>query len=111
MTPQASAAPVQRNENTMPMSARNDADQAPAPERHQQQIAGHHRRQHQRQMHDAVEQRLAPEILAREQPGDGEPNGSATKVATSAMRSDSSTAVHSSGVRLNTADYGPAFTR
>ena len=30
------------------------------------------------------------------------PNGSDTKVATSAMRSDSSTAVHSSGVRLNT---------
>jgi hypothetical protein len=29
------------------------------------------------------------------------PNGSATAVATSAIRSDSSTAVHSSGVRLN----------
>ena len=29
------------------------------------------------------------------------PNGSDTSVATTAMRSDSSTAVHSSGVRLN----------
>ena len=29
ITPQASAAPVQRNENTMPMSARKRADQRP----------------------------------------------------------------------------------
>ena len=71
ITPQASAAPVQRNENTMPkVSARNaPIDAAPA-ERDQQQIAGDDRRQHQRQMHDAVEQRLAPEILARQQPRD-----------------------------------------
>ena len=71
ITPQASAAPVQRNENTMPnVSARNAPIGAAAAERDQQQIAGHHRRQHQRQMHDAVEQRLAPEVLARQQPGD-----------------------------------------
>src|SRR5262245_49567726 len=37
------------------------------------------------------------------------PNGSATAVATSAMRSDSSTAVHSSGVRLNIRGTAPAM--
>ena len=71
MMPQASAAPVQRNENTMPKcSVEKRADRAAPAERDQQQIAGHHRRQHQRQVHHAVEQRLAPEILARQQPGD-----------------------------------------
>ena len=51
------------------------ADRSLAAEGQQQQIAGHHRRQHERQMHDTVEQRLAPEILARQQPGHGDPEG------------------------------------
>ena len=51
------------------------ADGSFAAERQQQQIAGHHRRQHERQMHDTVEQRLAPEILARQQPGHGDAEG------------------------------------
>ena len=42
------------------------ADRSAPAERDQQQIAGHDRRQHQRQVNDAVEQRLAPEILARQ---------------------------------------------
>ena len=70
ITPQASAAPVQRNENTMPNVGEERADDAAPAERDQQQVAGDDRRQHQRQMHEAVEQRLAPEILARQQPRD-----------------------------------------
>ena len=71
ITPQASAAPVQRNENTMPnVSARNAPITPRRPNADQQQVAGHDRRQHQRQMHDAVEQRLAPEVLARQHPRD-----------------------------------------
>src|SRR5205814_1775670 len=75
--------------------------QAAAAEGDQQQIAGHHRRQHQRQMHNTVEQRLAQNSLRASSQAMASPNGSATSVATKAMRSDSSTAVHSSGVRLN----------
>ena len=52
-------------------------------------------------MHDAVEQRLAPESLRASSHAIAMPNGSDTTVATSAIRSDSSTAVHSSGVRSN----------
>ena len=47
-------------------------DRRLAAERDQQQIAGDHRRQHQRQMHERVEQRFAPERLARQQRGDGD---------------------------------------
>src|SRR5947207_11857854 len=38
------------------------------------------------------------------------PNGSATTVATTAMRSESSTAVHSSGVRENTSPHGSGWS-
>src|SRR6516162_2025269 len=51
MTPQASAAPAERNE---------------------QQIAGDHRRQHQRQIDDPVEQGLSPKVLARKQPAESD---------------------------------------
>ena len=43
----------------------------------EQQIAGDDRRHHQRQMHDAVEQRLAPEVAPRQQHGDGQAEGQA----------------------------------
>ncbi len=69
MMPQASAAPVQRNANTMPRwSASHAADQAAAAESQQQQIAGDDRRQHQRQMNQRIEDRLAPEVTPRQQP-------------------------------------------
>ena len=99
------AGPAER-EHDAEMSASNAPIGAAAAERDQQQIAGDHRRQHQRQMHDAVEQRLAPEILARQQPArSAMPNGSATTVATIAIRSDRTIAVHSSGVRENISRY------
>jgi hypothetical protein len=44
------------------------ADHAAAAERQQQQVAGDDRRQHQRQMHQGIENRLAPEIMSRQQP-------------------------------------------
>ncbi len=51
MMPQASAAPVQRNAKTMPKySVEEGADRAAPAEGEEQQIAGHHRRQDQRQM-------------------------------------------------------------
>ena len=63
--------PAER-EHDAEMVGEKGADGALSPERDQQQIAGHHRRQHQRQMHDAVEQRLAPEVLPRQEPCDGD---------------------------------------
>src|SRR6185312_7035813 len=47
-------------------------DRTPSPEQHEQPISHHHRRQHQRQMDDPIEQNLAGELAARQQPGDGE---------------------------------------
>ena len=69
ITPQASAAPVQRNANTMPRwSASHAPTSAAAAEGQQQQIAGDDRRQHQRQMDERIENRLAPKIISRQQP-------------------------------------------
>ena len=61
------AGPAER-EHDAEMIVEKRADRPLAAERDQQQIAGDDRRQHQRQMHEPVEQRLAPEILARQQP-------------------------------------------
>ena len=55
-------------------------------------------------MHEAVEQRLAPERLRASSHAIAMPNGSATSVAQKAIRSDSRIAVHSSGVSSNTLD-------
>ena len=50
----------------------------PAPaERDQQQVAGDDRRQDQRQVDQRVQEALAPELPARQQPGDGDAEGQA----------------------------------
>ena len=70
------------------------------PNGEQQQIAGDDRRQDQRQMHEAVEQRLAPELAARQHHARSTmPSGRLTTIATVATLMDSRTAVHSSGLR------------
>ena len=110
MTPQEIAAPVQRNENTMPKwSARKAPTGALRPERDEQQIAGHHRRQHQRQVDKRIEQRLAPEILARQQQRDGDAERQRHQPSPRcAMRSDSAIAVQSWAVRSSTLATTPA---
>ena len=65
------AGPAERKHDAE-MIRKKCADRPAPAERDQQQIAGDDRRQHQRQMHDAVEQRLAPEIPSRQQPGNGD---------------------------------------
>ena len=71
ITAAASAAPVQRNEKTMPrLSAEKAAHQSLAPERDEQEIAGHDGRQDQRQMDDAVENGFPEETSTRQQPCD-----------------------------------------
>ena len=57
---QRRAGPAER-EHDAEMIGEEHADRPAAAERDQQQIAGHDRRQHQRQMHQAVQQGLAPE--------------------------------------------------
>src|ERR1700730_4568825 len=49
------------------------ADGPAPPERDEEEITGDHRRQHERQVDEPVEQRLAVEMLARKQPCDGKP--------------------------------------
>ena len=72
ITAAASAAPVQRKENVNPQQASKSAPEDSLPsEADQQQPAGDHRRQHQRQMHQRVDQRLAGKSPPRQQPGDG----------------------------------------
>ena len=102
MTPQASAAPVQRNEKTMPKwSARKAADRPAPAEQDQQDVAGDDRRQDQRQEHEAVEQGVAPEATARQQPWRRRcRTAGSTSVATRATLRLSRTAVHSSGLRV-----------
>jgi len=46
------------------------ADRASTPEQQQQDVAGDDRRQHERQMNQAVKQRAAPELSARQRVGD-----------------------------------------
>ena len=50
-------------------------------------------------MNEPIKQRLAPKCLARKQPANADPNGSAASVATRAILSESLIAVHSSGER------------
>ena len=59
-------------EDDAEMLGQEGADRPAPAEAEQQQIAGDHRRQDQRQMDDAVEQRLAPETAARQQQRDGD---------------------------------------
>ena len=68
--------PAER-EDDAEMLIEEGADRPFPAEGDEQQIAGDDRRHHQRQMHDAVEQRLAPEVAPREQPGDGQAEGKA----------------------------------
>ncbi len=58
---QRRAGPAERKHDAE-VSARNAPTSAAPAERQQQQIAGDDRRQHQRQVHQRLEQRLAPEI-------------------------------------------------
>ena len=67
----AITAPVQRNNNDDAEPALEQlAERTAPPEQDQQDIAGHHRRQDQRQMHQGIEQLLAPELAAGQQPSD-----------------------------------------
>ena len=67
----ASAAPVQRNANTMPNQSASHAPSTPlVAEEQQQGEADDDRRQHQRQMDERIEQRLAGKIGAREHVGE-----------------------------------------
>ena len=60
MTAHAIAAPVQRKaENDAEMFIQESADGAPPAEQEQQEITDYHRRQHEREMHDRVEDALA----------------------------------------------------
>src|SRR3954468_991362 len=64
------AGPAER-EHDAEIVGQERADRSAPAKRNEQQIAGDDRRQHQRQGNDAVEQSLAPEILSRQQPRDG----------------------------------------
>ncbi len=68
MTPQARccAGPAER-EDDAEILVQEGADRTALAEGEQQQIAGHHRRQDQRQMNEPVEHGLAPEFPARQQ--------------------------------------------
>ncbi len=59
--------------------SRNAAHRPVAAEGQQQQIAGHHRRQDQRQMHQPVQRRLAQKPPARQRMATNRPKGSATR--------------------------------
>ena len=64
----ASAAPVQLNTKRMPRLASSQAPSGPrAPNTTSSRIADRHRRQHQRQMDDAVHQRLAAKAARQNQ--------------------------------------------
>ena len=91
---QRGAGPAER-EHDAEMIGEERADRRPAAERDEQQIAGDHRRQHQRQMTTASSSALPQKSLRASSLAMAMPNGSATTVATTAMRSDSATAVHS----------------
>src|SRR5208337_2118462 len=66
------AGPAER-EHDAEMIGEERTDWPAPPERDQEQIAGDHRREHQRQMNETVEQRLAPKVSARQQEGKGKP--------------------------------------
>ena len=68
---QRRAGPAER-EHDAEMIVQKGADRPLASERNEQQIPGDDRRQHQRQEDEPVEHALAPEILARQQPADGD---------------------------------------
>ncbi len=70
MTPQASAAPVHRNENEMPnrLLSRGAYGSLPS-ERQKQQVARYDRRQNERQVQDAVENELAGKAPSRQRVG------------------------------------------
>ena len=80
MTAVASAAPAV-------VKASSDAEGAPQPaadraaraKQQQQHIAGQHRRQHQRQMHEGIEQRAPGKARARQHPGDQDWPGADSK--------------------------------
>ena len=67
ITAEASAAPVQRKANTIPVDFREQPTERPVPaEQQQQDIASDHRRQNERQVNAHIEDLPAPEPSARE---------------------------------------------
>ena len=78
----------------------------PAPaEQDQQQVAGHHRRQDQRQVDQRVDQALPQNRRRASSQATAMPNGRLASVAVMATRRLSRTAVHSSGVMSELADF------
>ena len=101
MTAAASAAPVQRNEKTMPQQASSAWPTRSAPsEGEEQEVAGHDRRQDEGQVHEAVEHGAAREAAARQRVGGGERERQARQGRPRATFRLSRTAIHSSGVRF-----------
>ena len=81
MTPQASAAPVQRNAKTMPKCSSEERRRAPPAEGQEQQVAGHDRRQDERQVDRPSSSWRAPEAPARQRQSHQDAEGQARHVA------------------------------
>ena len=101
MTAEASAAPVQRNANTIPkVFVEKSAERPVSTEQQQQQVTGHDGRHHERQMDHAVEQALAPKSAPRQNelplPA---PKGRLPSIAQNATRRLSRTASISSALK------------
>ena len=92
-------------EDDAEMLVEEGADRPAPAERDQQQVAGDDRRQDQRQVHQRVEQALAPELPRASSQAMAMPNGRLAAVAVVATSRLSLTAVHSSGVMSTEADF------
>lgn len=80
------------------MVGEEGAERRLAAERDQQQVAGHHRRQDQRQVDQRVDQALAQKSLRASSQAMATPTGRLTAVAVVATSRLNRIAVHSSGV-------------
>ena len=98
MMAQASAAPVHRNEKTIPnCSARNDPIGPRRPKPSSREIAHDHRRQDQGQMHEDIERLPTPEAPPLQQQRDRDARQKACRHGREGHLEAEPTAVHSSG--------------
>ena len=93
--------PAEREHDAQILGQWRSEKPAPA-EGEQQQVAGHHRRHHQRQVDHAVEQQLAGKVPARQRVGDEQPERQAAEGGPQGHLQAQPDRLSSSGAKLHT---------
>ena len=104
-TGERGAGPAER-EHDAEIVRQERPDRPAPPEQDQQEVAGDDGRQHQREQHEPVEERVPQKRPRASTMAMAMPKGRLTRVATVATLRLSITAVHSSGLRVNHSPIG-----